>query len=213
MKERTYIVITAVLSFLMGVLLTLLVTSFLTGGVRRTGEYKVPEGETASNGVLTDIAMEVSARLKSGDFEALSELVHPDYGVVFSPFPTVNLSANQRFTPEEVADFGRNERKLTWGLNADGGEPISLTVREYMARYVFDHDYTNSPLVGLNYPVRTGNARENVTESFPGAQFVDLCYPGTPESEYADWRILRLVFEEYDGELKLTAVIHSEPTL
>lgn len=213
MKDRTYIVITAVLSFLVGVVLTLLLTHFLTGGTRRAGEYRVTQGETISNGLLTDIAMEVSSRLKSGDFEGLSELVHPDYGLVFSPFATVNLNANQRFTPEEVAGFSHNDQKLTWGLNADGGEPISLTVREYMARYVFDHDYTNSPLVGLNYPVRTGNARENVSESFPGAQFVDLCYPGTPENEYADWRILRLVFEESDGELKLTAVIHSEPTL
>lgn len=213
MKERSYIAITAILGFLVGVLLTLVLVYFLRGSHRIIGDHKIDTDSGVSNSLLTDIALETASALRAGDYEALSELVHPDYGLVFSPYATVNLNTNLRFTPEEVAAFGDSTGKFTWGLFSDGGEPITMTVADYMARYVFDRDYTKSPLIGLNYTVRTGNARENVTESFPGAQFADLCYPGTAENEYADWRILRLVFEPYDDTLRLTAVVHSEATI
>lgn len=213
MKERSYIILTAILGFLAGVLLTLVFVYFTQGTRHRAGQYRIDSDAGVTSSLLTDIAQETAGALKRGDYEALSELVHPDYGVMFSPYATVNLNTNLRFTPEEVADFSDNTQKLTWGLSADGSMPISLTVAGYMEKYVFDRDYTKCPVIGLNYTVRTGNARENVTESFPGAQFADLCYPGTAENEYSDWTILRLVFEEYKGELKLTAVIHSESTL
>lgn len=213
MKERSYIAVTAILGFLVGILLTLVFLYFIQGDRRHAGEYVIDADAGVTNSLLTNIALETADALKANDYEALSGLVHPDYGLVFSPYATVNLGTNLRFTPEEVADFAGNTQKLTWGVLSDGGEPITMTVADYMAKYVFDRDYTNCPIVGLNYTVRTGNSRENVTESFPGAQFADLYYPGTEENEYTDWRILRLVFEEYNGELKLTAIIHSESTL
>lgn len=213
MKERTYIVLTAILGFLVGILLTLVLMFFLRGDCKSVGEYKIETDAGVTNRLLTDIALETANDLKAGDYEDLSELVHPDYGLVLSPYATVNLNTNLRFTPAEVADFSEKNEKQTWGLQADGSQPITLTVTDYMSKFVFDRDYTNSPLIGLNYIVRTGNSRENVTESFPGAQFVDLCYPGTAENEYTDWRILRLVFEPYEDTLRLTAIIHSEATI
>lgn len=211
--KKSSAALVAVLAFLAGVLLALVLMVFLKDQERSPGSYKVDPESGVTNRLLTSAALETAGALRSGDYAALAELVHPDYGLVFSPYATVNLNANLHFTPAEVADFGTNTQKLTWGVVPDSGEPITMTVSDYMARYVFDHDYTKCQLMGLNYTVRTGNSRENVTEFFPGAQYADLCYPGTAENEYADWRILRLVFEEYAGELKLTAIIHSESTL
>jgi hypothetical protein len=43
---------------------------------------------------------------------------------------------------------------------------------------------------------------------------VDFHKPASePETESLDWTSLRLGFEEYDGQLKLTVVIHSEWTV
>ena len=163
-----------------------------------------------SGDVLTDLAFEVTEAIKYSDYELLAKYVHPEYGIVFSPYATVNLSSNKWFSVDQVQDFSNDTEQYIWGLTSDGGEPIQMSVSDYFSRYVFNYDYTVAPLIGINYIVRSGNTVENVTEAFPGAQFVDLCYPGTAENENQDWSTLRLVFESYNDRLMLTAIIHSE---
>ncbi|MGM9522761.1 MAG: hypothetical protein ACI3VB_09840 [Oscillospiraceae bacterium] len=162
---------------------------------------------------LTDLAFEVACCIKSADFEKLSEYVHPTYGVVISPYATVNLSTNLCFTADEIRDFSDNTQVYTWGLTSDGREPIDMTVANYFQRYVFNYDYTTAQIIGVNYIIKTGNSLENVTDVFPGAQFVDLCNPGTSDGESQNWSTLRLVFEYYGDSLMLTAIIHSEYTV
>ena len=93
------------------------------------------------------------------------------------------------------------------------GNPIALTVDAYFDRFVFDYDYTQAPAIGVNYIIRSGNSLENVESMFNNAKFVDLNYPGSEEREYLDWSTLRLVYEEYHGQLMLTAIIHCEWTV
>ncbi len=213
--SRKHTVLASIIGFLAGALVCLLVIVFIFPvRVPRTANvYKVDESSGVTGQQLTDMALEAAGYLKTGNFQALSELVHPDYGLIFSPFATVNLSTNLCFSVKELPGLGESTEKLVWGVHTDGGEPISMTVQEYMKEFVFDRDYTAAPLIGVNYTIRTGNALENVSDSFPGASFVDLCYPGTAEAEYTDWSTLRLVFEEHDGELSLTCVIHSEAVI
>ena len=176
-----------------------------------------PETSLSPNAVtscgLIGLAADAAEYIKTGDYNSLANIVHPTFGVVFSPSATVNLRANRCFLPSEVAKLGSNTASYVWGTPDGSNVPIELTVREYFKSYVYDYDYLNAQLVGVNAPVKTGNSLENVSETFPNAQFVDLCYPGTEENEYHDWSILRLVFEEYDGIFYLTAVIHSEYTI
>ena len=211
--KNASVAIYAVVGLLAGVLLTLFVLytliPALTGGEGAASR----DTEAITNAELTWAALDTAAYLKNGDYKALAETVHPDYGVVFSPFATVNLTSNLSFTARQVEGFGDNTAKLIWGVRPDSGEPISLTVGEYMASFVTNRDYTSAPVITVNYTLRVGNARENVTDIFPGASFVDLCYPGTAEAEYGDWSILRLVYEPYGEELRLAAVIHSEATV
>lgn len=162
---------------------------------------------------LYEIAMEAAECLKQGDYASLANMVHPVYGVYFSPTPTVNFRNNQLFDASDVASFSDNKNTYVWGSSGEDQMPIEMDVESYISTYVYDYDYVNASLISINSPAKTGNSLENVSESFSNAQYIDLCFPGTAENEYNDWRILRLVFEGYDGILRLTAIIHSQYTM
>lgn len=170
------------------------------------------ENSASDNEELLGLALEAAQYIKDRDFTSLSSIVHPVYGVVFTPYSTVNLSSDECFSSSDVAAFSTNTTKYVWGAADGSGTPIEMTVSEYFDRYVFDRDYTAAPLIGVDHIVQTGNSLENVSDIFPYSHFVDLSFPSS-DSEAADWDTLRLVFEDHNGELRLVAVIHCEWTV
>ncbi len=169
---------------------------------------------TASNAELTAYAFEILEQIKAKDYDALSGNVHPEYGVVFSPYATVSLVSNKCFTAKQVADFAKDENHYVWGKYDGGDNPIDLTPAAYFEEFVFDRDFTQAPEIGVDTIIMSGNALENFTDVFPDARFVDFHIPAADaDSEGLDWTSLRLGFEEYKGLLKLTVVVHSEWTV
>jgi hypothetical protein len=166
------------------------------------------------NWSLLSVAYKATAYLRAGDYKSLSMIVHPEFGLVLSPYPTLNLSTNKVFSADQISGFETDATDYVWGVTDNSGEPIELTPSEYFARYVYEQDYANAKTIGLNEIVRTGNSLENIREVFPEADFVDFYVPGeTIDGTDSGWSILRLVFEEYDGSLMLAAIIHSEYTV
>ena len=191
-----------------------LLVSFLSGGSlsRRSAPEPVSVVSTdLKHDELAKLATAVAERIAAGDYEGLSEYVHPVYGLIFAPYSTVNLGSNQCFTPQRVAITGKDSSVYVWGVKYGSDEPIQLTAAQYFSEYVYDRDYARAPVMGFNTVLRAGNALENVAAAFPDGQFVDLYFPPT-SAEANDWRILRMVFEDYEGEMKLSAFIHSEYT-
>lgn len=168
----------------------------------------------ASNAELTDYAFSILQDIKAGDYEALARSVHPEFGVVFSPYATINLTTNKCFTASQVEGFSQDKNKYVWGKYDGKGDPIELTPTEYFKVFVFDKDYTQASEIGIDTIVKSGNSLENIEELFPKARFVDFYIPGADsESDGLDWSSIRLGFEEYRGELKLTVVLHSMWTI
>ena len=167
--------------------------------------------ESAGNAQLTLLAYTVLENIRDDDFEALSGVVHPRFGVVFTPYTTVNLITDRRFSTAEVAAMGANTTTYIWGVRNGTGEPISLAPAEYFEQFVRAEDFLGSAIVGVDQIVRTGNALENIKEVFPEVRFVDFHLTGSEEDTYGinDWRSLRVGFEEYEGALKLVVIIHS----
>ena len=202
---------------LLGILLGVggcLLAGFLSGGSlsrRNAPEPVSVESAGMKNDELAELATAVAECIAEGDYESLSQYVHPVYGLVFVPYSTVNLGSNQCFTPQRVAIVGRDSAVYVWGVKYGSDEPIQLTPSQYFSEYVYDRDYARAPVMGFNTVLRAGNALENVAAAFPDGQFVDLYFPPT-SAETGDWRILRMVFEDYEGEMKLSALIHSEYT-
>jgi len=177
---------------------------------RHTERY--PPSAAVDSARLTSMAFFVLERMKDDDFVALSHVAHPEFGVVFSPYATITLSTNRRFSAEQIAVFDTDNTVYVWGVLDGSGEPIELTPMEYFARFVFGRDYTTSPSVGVNHIVRSGNALENMRDVFPDIQFVDFHMPGSDgdPAEDFDWSSLRLGFEEFQGMLYLTLITHNE---
>ena len=170
--------------------------------------------QPASNADLTAYAFEILGYIKQGDYDALAGVVHPEYGVVFSPYATINLASNKCFFAKQIVGFDSDDNHYVWGKYDGSDNPIELTPAEYFQEFVFDKDFTQASEIGVDTIIKTGNALENFKEAFPDARFVDFHIPASDsDTESLDWTSLRLGFEEYDGQLKLTVVIHSEWTV
>jgi len=172
-----------------------------------------PKSESGAS-ALTQLAIEAVSYIQVEDYASLASLVHPEYGLVFSPYANINLQSTQCFSAAQVATLGGNAEVYIWGVFDGSAEPISMTPAAYWKRFVWDRDYTNAPVLTVNTIAAVGNALENVLEVFAAAQFVEFHFPGSdPKYENLDWSTLRLVFEEYNGYYLLTAIVHSEWTI
>ena len=171
--------------------------------------------EKVNNEELTALAFDILRVIKAGDYGSLSRSVHPALGVLFSPCATITLTTNKCFRADQVAAFGTDTNSYVWGVYSASGEPIEMTPVEYFARFVFDRDYTTASVIGVNHVVRSGNALENITEELPDVMFVDFHIPCGDKSAIEDpnWSSLRLGFEEHEGAMFLTVIMHSELTV
>ena len=174
----------------------------------------VPEQEPFDNRALLSLAFDVASALERRDYQTLSTYVHPSEGVLFTPYSTVDLNANLSFTPYQVARLGSDSTKYVWGISDGKGDPLELTAGDYFTRYVYNANYIQAPLLGIDRIIGSGNALENVLDTFPDCRFVEFYFPGIlPEYNGFDWCGLKLVFLEYQGEYKLRAIVHSEWTI
>ena len=163
---------------------------------------------------LLKVALTAANLIKTGSYDKLSEMVHPEDGVYFIPYSYIDLSKDMHFTADQVANFATDETAYLWGYTDGEGAPINRTPNQYFEKYVYDEDYITAPVIGRNYIVKTGNSIENVQEVFPDCQFVDFHFPGfDAQVGGMDWCTLRLVFREYEGSYKIVAIIHAQWTI
>ena len=166
---------------------------------------------TADNATLVGASYEILGYIKDADYAALAAIAHPTRGVLFSPYATISETSARVFTPSAIRAFSTDKTEYVWGVYDGSAEPISLNPREYVAAFVLDRDFTRATMLGINRVVRSGNALENITTVREGIRFVDFHLP--PETEDGDWASLRLGFEEHNGSLMLTVIMHSEKTV
>ena len=215
LKKHVPYIVCLVVGLITGILISAVISR--TTGFTLFGDKEdyplVPA--SAGGAELTELSYRVVGYIKSKDYRALSEISHPEYGIVFSPYATITLTTNKRFSTGQVAMFGNDTKLYVWGVYASTGEPIELTISDYFNEFVFDKDYSAAPVIGVNNIVRSGDALENITDLFTNVQFVDFHMPGTENEGNGDvyWSTLRLGFEEYDGMLRLTVILHSARTV
>lgn len=211
MTERRSIVFIAVFTFILGLLAGLALPKVLPISERVIHSLTVssdakesqPPGGSLS---LTTAALETAKVIRDGDYSALSQYVHPEKGVTFSPSATVDASSNQIFTASQIADAGTSKSTYVWGTTSDAASPISLTISDYFTAYVWDQDYLADLRLSVNSVQVSGNALENAADAYPDGQFVEFYRPGSGQS---GWTALKLVFEWYNGDWYLVGVVHS----
>lgn len=173
-----------------------------------------PPLDRQDNTLLLERASQVLESLKTEDYAALSQLVHPQRGVTLTPYSTVDPTRDNVLTQADVAKLATDDQICLWGLYDGSGNPIRCTGTEYFDRYVFNADYTQAPQVGIDTILISGNALENVMAAYPDGRFVEYHFPGIdPALEGFDWCSLKLVFEEWDNDWYLVGLIHGEWTI
>lgn len=172
------------------------------------------ELDTEDNFPLLSAACAVNRLLQRQDYARLASYVHPDRGLTFTPYSTVNFEVDLTFTPDQIKDLAQDQTVYTWGVEDGRGDPIRMTMAQYIDRYVYDKDYCQATEVGIDRIMTGGNALENLAEEYTGCRFVDFSFPSAdPVNDGLDWSSLKLVFAPKGGGWLLVGIVHGEWTI
>ena len=169
------------------------------------------QGRVAEELIL--LGGEVLLALKHKNYQQLTDLVHPQLCLRFSPYPTL-VDRDRVFCPQRLWQLWEDQSLSIWGVYDGTGELIQMTFAEYHQEFIYDLDFFQAEVVGYNEEVSTGNAINNIEEVYPEAQFIEYYFSGVdPQYAGLDWRSLKLVFVNQDGAWYLTALVHGEWTI
>lgn len=160
---------------------------------------------------LINTAYSVMNLIKEKDMASLSNYVHPTQGLRFTPLVHINVSFDQKFTAQEVANLDLDTRVYDWGYYY-GGPPetsIIMDFNEYYDEFIYDKDFLNANRIGVNSLISFGLIIDNIAE-FPNAQYLEFYIQGAEHSQGFYWESLKLVFEESGGILYLIGIVHGQ---
>ncbi len=141
------------------------------------------------------------------DLHGLSAMVHPKWGVRFTPYTSVDTTADVVLTQSQLETALTDPTVRTWGSRDGSGEPIRVTAAGYWSEFVWNKDYAKSkPLLDA----RRGSslATDNVATVYPGARVIEWYVPARPG--WLDWGALRLVFAPDAKRWWLVGVLHDQ---
>lgn len=173
-----------------------------------------PPASTTSAQSLWDIGHEVMSLIKDKDMAALSAYVHPTKGLRFTPYVHINSTFDQVFTPQEVAGLPGNTTEYDWGYYY--GTPVEtkilLDFNDYYDEFIYDEDFLNANIIGVNAVVSYGVMIDNIFDEYPEAEYLEFYIITSQDNNNIYWRSLKVAFEEVAGEYKLIGIIHGQWT-
>ena len=120
--------------------------------------------EATLNVSLWDVGQHVMELVKDKNMVELSNYVHPTKGLRFTPYVFTNLTFDQVFTPAEVSDLPNDTEEYDWGYYY--GTPtetkIMLDFNDYYDEFIYDEDFLNTNIVGVNAVVSYGDIIDNI---------------------------------------------------
>jgi hypothetical protein len=174
---------------------------------------KQEPSEAQNSPGIEERAAETIKALQNKDMQRLSEMVQPGRHLLFSPYAYVD-EEDQQFTSEEVKTLLADQTIYAWGRYDGSGEAIELNFTDYYDEFVYDEDFINADQISYNTRLGQGNTIDNAADAFPGSTVVEYHFTGfDPQYEGMDWKSLRLVFKQMDGDWYLQAVIHDQWTI
>lgn len=164
-----------------------------------------PKSEEETTGKIIQIITEEN-------MEKFSRYVHPEKGVLFSPYIYIDQNA-LTFDREQVNSLLKSDVVHHWGTFDGSGEAMELTANQYFETFIQIDLFTNPDEVIVNEMKQRGNMLNNVKEVFPNSKTVEFYVEGTETMAGMDWKSLLFVFEEYEKGLKLVAIVHDSWTI
>lgn len=161
--------------------------------------------------IIDGRAREVLQALKDLDLVKLSTFVHPQKGVRFSTYAGVSPS-DKRLSSAQLRSLARRDRRALWFVDDDWNRPMRMTTREYLRKYVYDHDYLKATRVSYNTQYIHTYVVPTVLAFYPHAIVVQYYEPNLGTNEES-WNSLWLVFEKVGNEWYLIGIVKDTPAL
>lgn len=163
---------------------------------------------------LRSQALRIQHELSERNYAAIVNDIHPLRGVRFSMYAHILPESDKVFRREQFTQYLDQSRiRFTWGAKDGTGDPLVIPLPEYLDTWVAAEDFDNTSLC-VNEPHHYGgNAIHNAKSIYPDSDVVDFYYNGSDLYDGMDWRVLRLVFESYQGQRYLVAIINDQWTI
>ena len=166
--------------------------------------------------ILLKLTQNILVTLKNKNYPAFANYIHPVSGIRFSPYGYVDTLSHLRFSREKFIASAKddNQEMIVWGEFDGTGDPIKMSLNNYMQRFVYDVDYIKPEKRTVNDFVAAGNSLNNLSSVYKDCDFTESYFSGF-KKEYAgmDWKSLRLVFKERNGKFFLVGIVHDEWTI
>ena len=164
---------------------------------------------------ITKQANDIRQALLSKNYQAITPHIHPTKGVRFSMYAYIQPSKDKVFSRQQFTQYLKESRvKFTWGEKDGTGDLHITPLPDYLDNWVADGmDQVDSDSISYNAFQGSGNSLNNLKEKYPKGDFVEFYAAGTEEYSGMDWRSMRLVFEEYQGQYYLVAIVNDRWTI
>ena len=149
--------------------------------------------------------------LKTRSLDSLAAFIHPEKGVRFAPYGFISTQTNVLLTRSEIKKAFKEKRIHFWGRYDATGKKRRLTFADYYKRFIYDRPFDATKNITFNEIQRT-NFVQNIFDVYPDCIFADYLFLGSADFAEMDWKSLRLIFEEFEGQWYLVHIVHDEWT-
>ena len=164
--------------------------------------------------LLLNRTFEITTLLDKKDYIRLADFFHPTEGVRFTPYGYIDTTKDIKLTKDQFLSQLKSKSKKHWGSYDGSGDPINLTVEEYLKKFVYDVKFLQPEQLSVNKALGQGNSLDNLSAIYPDASYTESYFSGF-DKKYGglDWRSLRLIFKQQGGQIYLVGVIHGQWTI
>ncbi|GAA0799992.1 hypothetical protein [Psychrobacter piscatorii] len=178
-----------------------------------TSTSATPMSTDISQQTLKQQALRIQRALANKDFARITDDIHPTRGVRFSMYAYVRPESDKVFNRAQYAQYlQQSNLRFTWGEKDGTGDLLITPLPTYLETWV-DGKKFNDVDVSVNKITNNGNSINNLKDIYQNSDVVEFYHKGTEEYAGMDWRVLRLVFDEYQGKRYLVAVINDQWTV
>ena len=178
-----------------------------------TSISSTPISADISQQTLRQQALRIQRALANKDFSRITNDIHPIRGVRFSMYAYVRPETDKVFSRGQYAQYlHQSNIRFTWGEKDGTGDVLITPLPTYLDTWVDGKKFNNTN-ISINEFKNNGNSINNLKEIYQASDVVEFYYKGTDEYDGMDWRVLRLVFDEYQGKRYLVAIINDQWTV
>jgi hypothetical protein len=166
--------------------------------------------------VLLKTTQTILTLLKNKNYLAFANHIHPVEGIRFSPYGFVDTVHDIKFSKQRfIGEAGQPiQDMIDWGEFDGTGDPIKMTLNNYMQRFVYDVDFAKPEKRSVNEFIGGGNSLNNLELVYKNCDFTESHFSGF-DKKYGgmDWKSLRLVFKVRNRKFLLVGIVHDEWTI